>query len=127
MVMPLSRSPRSTADEAHARLGIEAGRRLVQQQQRRLVDDRLRDREALAQAARQSAGLVAEPVQDLHALGRQMHAGGPIAMRYAKRRRAIGQALPHGQLVIETVEVRQEPHAPMRQARRVVDVRARPA
>ena len=49
-------------------LGIEARRRLVDQQQRRVLDQRARDAHALALPARQPVGALVDVVAQAHAV-----------------------------------------------------------
>ena len=73
-------------------VGIERGRRLVEQQHVGLVDQRLGQRHARLLAGRQLAGRAVEERRDLHVLGDLLDAAGagPSRRRAGRRRRGSG-------------------------------------
>ena len=99
-----------------ARVGVQPRGRLVQQQHARFVNNGLGDRQPLAQAARQGAGLGIGPVDELHArnglLHRRPHQFGRDALRHGR----VAQALAHRQLIIESEKIRQVTDVAMAEA-----------
>ena len=65
-----------------AQLQVERAERLVEQQHRRLVDDRARERDALALAARELHGLAIAETGQTHALEHLLRACAALAARH---------------------------------------------
>ena len=68
-----------------AKLGVEVGERLVEEEYRRLADDRAADGDALALAARELAGAAFEQAVDLQELGGVLRRRRAISSRGTRR------------------------------------------
>ena len=106
---PLALQPVEPLPQQVPRLRVEPGRRLVEQQQLGLVDERPRDREPPLHAARQRIDAVVAPVAELHELEQLL--GPPPDLGVAAGRSSARRSCrlsQHGELGVEVVLLRHD-------------------
>ena len=86
-----------------AELGVEIGERLVEQEERRVADQRPAHRDPLALAAGELAGLAIEQAFDLEKLGDARHRRILLRLRHAAALHAEGDVLPHRHRRVERI------------------------
>ena len=105
--------PVHQAEDVLGRLAVEVARRLVGDDQRRVGDDRARDRDALLLAARKLGGIVLHPVGEAppaRAPLRRARAGAPAPGRRVSSQRQL-DVLERGQHRHQVVELENEADA----------------
>ena len=104
----LCRQRMDLVPEVAPRLGVHAGRGLIEQQQARLMDQAGGQRQALLPAARERAGQLALALRETQALQRKIH--GSAALGQLKQARHKVQVLADGEVVIEAELLRHVAH-----------------
>ena len=94
-----------------ARLRVEPGRRLVEQQHLGLVDERTRDREAALHAARERIDPRVAPVAQLHELEQLRGPPADLRARQVEVAAVDHEVVPHGELGVEVVLLRHDTEA----------------
>ncbi len=87
----------------HAQLRVEVRQRLVEEEHRRLADDRAAHRDALALAAGERARLAVEKRAELEDLRRPLHARVDVGRRHPADPEPVGHVLAHRHVRVERV------------------------
>ena len=99
-----------------AKLGVEVGERLVEQEEPRLADDGAGEGDALLLAAGELAGAAGEQVVDADLAGGVLHAGGDLGLRHAVHAEREADVLLERHVRVERVVL--EDHRDVALARR---------
>ena len=93
--------------QAVARFRIKTGRRFVQQQHQRFVNDGLSDAETLTHPPRQGARCIIQPVRQVDPCTRSVNRLRHLTCRDAAGTGRKVQALPHRKVTVNAKEIRQ--------------------
>ena len=103
--------PKETIPDDVARLRVETGRRLVEQQHVRVVHERARDRQAALHAAGERLDGVVCALGQLHEFEQLVRTHAQLLAGETEVAAVDDEVLAHGELVVERVQLRDDAEA----------------